>query len=127
MPLTYDWSNTDLSLDSDDDRTLADAAIYATMGVGINHITEANCLDFFKRVSFYEKVNGAFRNRVNVDTNTVEDAFFTAEEVVRLIGLRTNAGLLTLPQFRKAMWETHDRWNFSYGFKMPLDKSAPVG
>lgn len=126
MPLTFDWTATDLDADNQNDQNLAECAIFATVAVGINHITEANCLDFYKRINFYERLNGPYRYHFDPKTNQRVDDFFTPEDVVRLIGLRTNASTMTLPQFRKAMWEAHDRWNFSYNFKMPLDKPAPV-
>lgn len=120
MPLTFDWTDTDLSVDDDEDKVLAESAIWATMAVGINHITEANCLDFYKRVSMWEKVIGAYRFADSGKTSV----YFTAEDIVRLIGLRTNASPKTKAQFYRSVWDAHERWNFPYGFAMPLDKAV---
>jgi len=117
MPLTWDSTNTALDLSKEEDRVLQEVAVFATMAAGINHITEANCLDFYKRVSMWERVNGAYRHRDYGKT----DHFFSPEDVVRLIGLRTNASPKTQAQFNKSVWESHDRWNFGYQFQMPLD------
>lgn len=126
MPLTWDSTETVLDLDNEDDSTLQHVAVFATMAVGINRVTEDNCLDFYKRVNFYERLNGAYRFGTDTDTGETSPVMFSAEDVVRLIGLKTNASPMTLAQFRKNQWDAHDRWNFAYGFKMPLDKASPV-
>lgn len=119
MPLTWDYTDTVLDSENDHDKALAEAAIFATMAVGINHITEANCLEFYKRISLSEKVTGAFRFQ-SVD-GAASPQFFTPEDVVRLIGLRTNAGTMTRTQFNKHIVAQHERYLLPYGFKMPLD------
>lgn len=119
MALHWDYSETDLDSTVEADRVLADAGIYATMAAGINHITKDNCLEFYRRISFHERVCGAFR--IAADGT---DHRFSPEDVVRLVGLSTNASTKTLAQFRKDVWDMHDRWNFPYDFKMPLDKAT---
>lgn len=109
MALTFDWSNTDLSTESEEDRLLADSAVWLTMAVGINHITVDNVKEFFARVSFYEKVTGAYRFAMESGAST--PVFFTADECIRLIGLRTNASPMTKAQFYKHVWEVHNRFN----------------
>lgn len=119
MPLTWDSSETALDNTNEADLTLREAGIFATMAVGIQHITRENCLDFYKRVTLWEKVSGAYRFKA-VD-GKAEPHFFSAEDVVRLIGLRTNASTKTKAQFNKSVVESHERWAFPWDFKMPLD------
>ena len=120
MPLNWDSADTVLDTTDESDLALREAGIFATMAVGINHITEDNCLTFYKRVSLYERAMGAYRFQ-STDEGSVP-LFMSPEDVVRLIGLRTNAAPKTQTQFNKFIWEAHERWVVPWGFKMPLDR-----
>lgn len=107
MPLTWDSTACDLpDTLSDEDAVTREALIFATMAVGMPTITEDNAREFFARVSFYEKVNGSYR--FNGDGTP---AYFTPEDVLRFVGLRTNASRLSIVQFRTSVWKSHERWN----------------
>lgn len=82
-----------------------DALVFSTMSVGIREITVENARQFFARVSFWEKVNGPMR------VGDGESLYFKPEDVLRFVGLKTNASTLTDAQFRKNVWESHERWN----------------
>ena len=58
--------------------------IFATMSVGIGHITEKNAEEFYTRLAMLERVDGAMRRRGG------EPMCFTRDEVRAHIGLRTN-------------------------------------
>lgn len=79
---------------------LADMMIWLTMFVGINEITEKNSSEFFRRVSFLEKINGAFLS-YNKKPKPI-----TLEDVRSFIGLSTNASSITWSQFVRK--QTHD-------------------
>jgi len=109
MPLTWDATEVrDFDTLTDDERVTLNSLIFASMPVGIQHITEDNAREFYARVSFWEKVNGAYR------MNEDGDVPFTADDVRRFIGLRTNVSTITAAQFRKNVWEAHDRWNVRF-------------
>lgn len=106
MPLTYDATNVkDFDTLTDDEKVTYEALIWASMAVGMNEITAANVREFFTRVSFWEKVNGAYRYKDGAF------CFLTPEDVSRFVGLRTNASRYTVAQFRKNVWDAHERWN----------------
>lgn len=105
MALNFDWTKTDFSATDDNDRVTADALVWATMAIGMNEITEANARDFYARLSMWEKVVGAYRNMDG------KPLFFTPEDVLRGVGLHTNASRMTKAQFYKHMWEVHERFN----------------
>ena len=106
MPLTWDSTACDLpDTLSDDDAVTRESLIFATMAVGMNTITVENAREFFARASFWEKVNGAYRY------DSGGSVFFKPEDVLRFVGLRTNASTKTKAQFYKSVWESHDRFN----------------
>jgi hypothetical protein len=62
--------------------------IWATMAIGMGKITKDNYMEFFKRLEFYERLNGPMR-RVNTEGG-YQPLYFKPEEVKRYIGLDTN-------------------------------------
>lgn len=71
--------------------------IWASMFVGIGHITEANVDKFIARCIIWEKVHGAFVSRVGEDGKT--ESAFDADVIRRCIGYRANVSPLTKAQF----------------------------
>jgi virulence-associated protein VapD len=65
------------------------------MIVGMREITEENCSKFLERVSFVEKTQGSFfyKNK--------KPLYISEKDINRMIGLKTNASLLTKAQFIK--------------------------
>lgn len=64
---------------------VTEALIFASLATGIGTITEANAPEVFARLSIIERSNGALRG------NQDGPVFFTAQEVIDHIGLKTNA------------------------------------
>lgn len=115
MALTWDSTACDLPATlSDDEAVTRESLIFATMGVGMPSITAENAREFYARLSFYEKVNGAMRFDFDSDTDTRTERYFTADEVRKFIGLRTNASRMTIVQFRTNVWKSHERWNVRF-------------
>lgn len=113
MPLTWDATEVaDYDNLTDDECVAREALIFATMGVGINHITEDNAREFYERVSFIEKVNGASRH--GWEDGEHVPVYFTPDEIRRFIGLRTNASVLTKAKFKTNVYEGHVRWNVKW-------------
>ena len=109
MPLTYDYSTVENV--TDDERVVAEVLIFATMGIGMNTITEANADEFYQRLNFYERVLGGSINERDGEDGPWVTRNVTKAEVERFIGLRTNASPLTITKFRNNVWESHKRWN----------------
>lgn len=110
MALTWDRTEVkDYDKLTDEEWTLNESLIWATMAVGINVITVENARDFFARVSFWEKVIGAYR------FNEAGPVYITPEDVLRFVGLKTNATPLTKAKFRNHVYETHERFNVPSG------------
>lgn len=109
MALTWDATAVrDFDQLTDDERVTREALIFATMAVGMGEITEDNAQEFYTRLSFWEKVNGAYR------FGDGEALYFTPEDVKRFIGLRTNVfPKMTKAKFHKHVFETHERFNVS--------------
>ena len=102
MALNYDltrvkdykklWNRSDERLEMKEPyRTI----IFCTMIVGMREITEENCSKFLERVSFVERTQGSFfyKNR--------KPLYISEKDINRMIGLKTNASLLTKAQFIK--------------------------
>jgi hypothetical protein len=97
-------------------RPVTNTLIWATIGIGIGQITEANYQTFALRLRLYEQLFGAFlQRRVDVNGKEVEDPFddrpgrwvdrpITVSEVYAHIGLDTNASRLTDAQFKAQCW-----------------------
>jgi hypothetical protein len=122
MPLTFDWTETDFDKDNQSDVNTADCLVWLTMAVGINHITVENAREFYARASYYEKINGPYRYHIDPDTNQKVDDYFTPEDILRAVGLKTNASVMTKAKFYKHMWEIHERFNVPSS----LDRASKV-
>jgi hypothetical protein len=77
-----------------------DTLIWATMFVGIPRITVDNVEEFSTRVSVYERLFGAFRATVEVNQD-VTDIYITPADVLRHVGLSTNASVMTTAKFKR--------------------------
>lgn len=79
------------------------------MVVGINHITEANVEDFWRRCNAMEKLTGSFRHGIPEDGDQIEQVCVTPDEARSLIGYRTNVTPMTKAKFRTHLFNTYER------------------
>jgi hypothetical protein len=105
MALNYDltriknykklWEKSEITQENTQMKEPYRTIIFCTMIVGMREITEENCTKFHERVSFVEKTNGSFfyKNK--------KPLYISAKDINRMIGLQTNASLLTKAQFIK--------------------------
>lgn len=96
MALHWDLKNCDHSAcwDSEGNMTqTCSSMIWATMLVGINHITEQNIHEFAYRLEFDRRLCGTFK--------TGDDQPVRPETLRPFIGLKTNASTWTRLQFEK--------------------------
>lgn len=127
MPLTFDSSATDLDLTDPNDAALREAGVWATIAVGIREVTEENVKEFFTRATFWEKTQGAHRNKQNDETGEWSEHPFSVQDIYRLVGLKTNASTLTRAQFYKKAYEAHERWNVPFRFPQRESSEALDG
>jgi hypothetical protein len=73
-----------------------DVMIWATMIVGIGTITKANYKEFYARLHLVELISGT------LITEKGKPHYLTLSDVERRIGLTTNVGNTSRPQFIKA-------------------------
>jgi len=87
------------------------ALIWATIGVGLPGITRENAAEFFARLRFIERLDGAHLIRAEVDGKRPEGyaAFITPEEVVAHIGLTANVTRESRTQWLKRFSNDLDR------------------
>lgn len=102
---------------------VTETLIWATMSVGINHITEDNWQDFYERLYLYERVTGAKLMR---GARGDEKNFITPAEVYMHIGLSTNASSKTKTQFMKELYEWGQR-EASRGMKQAPETYKALG
>jgi len=90
---------------------LTNALIWATMGVGLPGITRENAAEFWARLRFIERLDGAHLIRAEVDGKRPEGyaAFITPEEVVAHIGLTANVTRESRTQWLKRFSNDLDR------------------
>lgn len=98
MALTWDVTDVLKRDRSDEGWVMTQGLIFTTMSVGINEITKDNVGEFFARTQMVERVDG----RTCVQDSEGNPVFTTLADVVRHIGLRTNASPLTRAQFLRS-------------------------
>lgn len=88
------------SLQSEEEWTVTDTLIWATMIVGMREITEANAAEFYARLHIFESLNGSLVFSFD-ENGERQPHFITPEDVMKRIGLRTNASTETFAAFTK--------------------------
>jgi hypothetical protein len=114
----YDRPHSDIKKGDRVMSPVTNTLIWATIPVGINHITEANAETFSQRLRAYENAFGCFLQQpVDKDGNPVgpkgreedvvsyKDRRITFDEVKAHIGLSTNASTLTDAKFKAGLGE----------------------
>lgn len=99
--------------------------IFATMPLGMGAIkNDEDAIEFFGRLSFYEKAFGAFR--VAGEADGFKPVYFTLDEVKRCIGLSTNVfPKETAKKFAARIFESFAREN-AYAARRAAEKAEEV-
>lgn len=106
MSLNFDYTQVEgFDQMDENERVTGDSLVWATMAVGINHISKENAQEFFTRVSAVEMLSGAYRH--SSTGPAPGPLYFTPEDVLRFVGLRTNASVLTKAKFLNRLWDGH--------------------
>jgi hypothetical protein len=66
-----------------------DALVWASLAIDMCEITENNAEEWYIRIHMWEEVIGPFRSGLD-ENGERKDVFFTYEEIVGHIGMRTN-------------------------------------
>jgi len=105
---------------------VTNALIWATIGVGLPGITRENAAEFFARLRFIERLDGAHLIRAEVDGVRPEGyaAFITPEEIVAHIGLTANVTRESRTQWLKRFSNDLDRSLLQVKSLLPREKVA---
>lgn len=90
---------------------VTEALIFSTMAVDLPGITRENAGEFFARLRFIERLDGARLIRAEVDGKRPEGAaaFITEDEVLAHVGLSTNVSPLSRARWLKKFSHDLDR------------------
>jgi hypothetical protein len=99
LGLPWLWSDPTPSLPSDL-HPYVKGIVFATMAVGIGHITEANWRTFYARLHMHESVHGGMRF-----SGEGKRVLYTADDVRKFVGLRTNVSNEADTKWAKRFYE----------------------
>lgn len=115
MPLTFDWQDM-----KDFEQHIVprehgegmqpnpqlETFILLMMPMGVSHeVTEKNVGEFWARLDLMQRMQGAFMHRAG--PAGMEDVYFTPEDVIAYIGLKTNCSTRTRTDFLKSVVKDH--------------------
>ena len=111
MALTWNIGNCNdhKSLQTEDEWPITNALIWATMSVGIRDITEKTIPEFYARLSVWEKIVGPMLYGKDEETGKLEERGVEVADLVKRIGLHTNASSMTRAEWRKNLAAYFDR------------------
>lgn len=84
--------------------------IWQTMNIGINEITIDNIPEFIARLSVWETLSQNHFLIYNAEKDIVERHDIKVSDMVKRIGMKTNASTLTDAKFKSAIKSYIDRW-----------------
>ena len=84
--------------------------IWQTMNIGINEITIDNIPEFIARMSLWDTLSGNHFLIYNSETDKCERYEIKVSDMVKRIGMWTNADTLTDAKFKSAIKSYIDRW-----------------
>jgi hypothetical protein len=111
MALTWNTSNVfnrnEVDTDPYDEKSwhpVCSGLVWLSMSCGYNEITEKNFEEVAQRIAIHQHILGAYFRKGD------ERVYITRVDVMRYIGLRTNASTMTKVQFNKrvAQWLMED-------------------
>jgi hypothetical protein len=97
------------ALTNEDEWPITNALIWASMTTGIKDITEENIPEIYARIRAWEDIVGALLHSKNTETGQIEERNIEVEDLVKRIGLHTNASSLTRAEWRKGIANYLDR------------------
>lgn len=111
MALNWNISNCKdhKSLQTEDEWPITNALIWATMSVGVRDITEKTIPEFYARLTVWEKIVGPMLWGKDEETGELVERGIEVADLVKRIGLHTNANSMTRAEWRKNLASYFDR------------------
>lgn len=105
MPVV--WDATKVEKWDEVDPVLKNSIDFMLMEAGFGTITEDNVREVFDRISFAEKVHGAYRVQWDEEKSQSTDFYLTPDEIRMLIGYNVNVPKMPIATFRANLWKRH--------------------
>ena len=88
---------------------ITNALIWGSMSTGIPEITEENIPEIYARFRVWENIVGPMLWGKDEETGELEERKIEVEDLVKRIGMYTNAARMTRSEWRKMLGEHFDR------------------
>lgn len=107
--MSLNWDATEVldwkELHSDEtEQMTTQACVFTCMYIGMGVITPANWQEWFIRANIWERCFGSYLREGSKDKGWVP-VFITVADVIRRIGLRTNAQTYSTTQFKSKIFD----------------------
>jgi hypothetical protein len=97
------------ALTNEDEWPITNALIWGSMSTGIPEITEENIPEIYARFRVWENIVGAMLYGKDTETGEVTERYIEVADLVKRIGMYTNAARMTRAEWRKMLGEHFDR------------------
>lgn len=88
---------------------ITNALIWGSMSTGIPEITEENIPEIYARFRVWESIVGAMLHSRDIKTGEIEERNIEVADLVKRIGMYTNAARMTRAEWRKMIGDHFDR------------------
>ena len=97
------------ALINEDEWPITYALIWGSMSTGIREITEENIPEIYARIRTWEDIVGPMLHGKDTETGEIVDRHIEVADLVKRIGLTTNASSKTRAEWRKNLGEHFDQ------------------
>jgi hypothetical protein len=97
------------ALTNDDEWPITNALIWLSMSTGIHEITEENIPEIYARIRTWEDIVGPMLHGKDTETGKPVERYIEVADLVRRIGMHTNASRMTRAEWRKNIANYIDR------------------
>ena len=97
------------ALTNEDEWPITNALIWGSMSTGMPEITEENISEIYARFRAWEGIVGAMLHGKDTETGEVTERYIEVADLVRRIGMYTNATRMTRAEWRKGIANYLDR------------------
>jgi hypothetical protein len=111
MALHWNVSNckNHKALTGDDEWPITNALIWLSMSTGIHEITEENIPEIYARIRTWEDIVGPMLHGKDAETGKPVERYIEVGDLVKRIGMYTNATRMTRAEWRKNIANYVDR------------------
>jgi len=97
------------ALTNEDEWPITNALIWISMSTGIREITEEKIPEIYARIRTWEDIVGPMLHGKDTETGEIVDRHIEVADLVKRIGLTTNASSMTRAEWRKNLGAYFDR------------------